>query len=115
MGVCVHGWVCACVYVCTQAQACVYSYVHTCIMMRSVQAILITSQVTGLSSVKHSVNPPSLRTYVIASLIAKATDAPKDNGGSPTACAMQIQNSKMVRDMASCYVTGIRDHVTTKR
>ena len=52
------------------------------------------SQVTGLSSVKHSLTPACLRTYAIASLMAKATDAPRNNGGSPTAyicIAMQKQ------------------------
>ena len=49
------------------------------------------SQVTGLSSVKHSLTPACLRTYAIASLIAKATDAPRNNGGSPTACMYFIQ------------------------
>ena len=43
------------------------------------------SQVTGLSSVKHSLTPASLRTRAIASLIAKTTEAPKNNGGSPIA------------------------------
>jgi len=54
--------------------------------MWSGQAILIRSQVTGLSSVKHSVIPACLRTIAIASRMAKATDAPKNNGGSPIAC-----------------------------
>jgi len=35
--------------------------------------------------VKHSETPACLRTVAIASRIAKATDAPKNNGGSPTA------------------------------
>ena len=44
------------------------------------------SQVTGLSSLKYSLTPASLRAYEIASLIAKTTEAPKNNGGSPIAC-----------------------------
>ena len=50
------------------------------------------SQVTGLSSVKHSLTPACLRTYVIASLMAKATDAPRNNGGSPTACVYFVHS-----------------------
>ena len=46
------------------------------------------SQVTGLSSAKHSLTPACLHTYAIASLMAKATDAPRNNGGSPTAYIM---------------------------
>ena len=53
------------------------------------------SQVTGLSSLKHSLSPAPLRTYAIASLIAKATDAPKNNGGSPTACKCKIIDFKL--------------------
>ena len=52
-------------------------------MMWSGQAILIRSQVTGLFSVRHCVTPACLRTVAIASRMAKATDAPKNNGGSP--------------------------------
>ena len=61
------------------------------------------SQVTGLSSLKHLLSPASLRTYAIASLIAKATDAPKNNGGSPTPCKCKIIDFKYIANKLSSH------------
>ena len=58
----------------------------TCFVRWSEQAILMRSQVAGLSIWKGLLSPASSRAAFMASWMAKNTDAARNNGGSPTAC-----------------------------
>lgn len=62
-----------------------YILALTCFVNSSTQAMRIRSQVAGLFSLKRPVSPLSNRAAVMASLMAKNTDAARNNGGSPTA------------------------------
>lgn len=53
--------------------------------MSSLQSILIFSTVAGASSLKYPVTPASALAEYKAFLMAKNTEADKNNGGSPTA------------------------------
>lgn len=57
--------------------------------MLSSQAIRIRSGVAGLSNGNRPIRPTSSLADLIASLIAKKTDEPRNNGGSPIALNMQ--------------------------
>ena len=59
----------------------------TCFVRWSEQAILMRSQVAGLSIWKGLLSPASSRAAFMASWMAKNTDAARNNGGSPTACS----------------------------
>ena len=65
------------------------------------QAILIFSTVAGESSWKNVVCPLSLLAALIASFMAKNTDAAKNNGGSPTAYMCVLMEGAGVRDISN--------------
>lgn len=54
-------------------------------VIESTQAILIRAHVAGTSNENSAETPASIRADLIASLMAKKTDAAKNSGGSPTA------------------------------
>lgn len=55
-------------------------------VIRSSHAILIRAQDAGASNSNSGETPLSKRADLIASFIAKNTDAARNSGGSPTAC-----------------------------
>ena len=72
---------------------------YTCLVNWSAQAIRITSQVAGQSSVNGTVIPLVARQAVMASRIANKTLAARNIGGSPTAFSGYIQWKKVKQCM----------------
>ena len=70
----------------------------------------IRSQVAGLFSLKGPVSPLSNRAAVMASLMAKNTDAARNNGGSPTAWRGPKCNNQI-----SGLVSGITKHYFSRQ
>lgn len=58
---------------------------HTSLVKRSSQVLRILSGVAGLSNLKGPLRPDSFLAAVMASLMAKNTEAARKRGGSPIA------------------------------